>query len=177
MKVLTDISLIARVVAFDDKRAFDALVRKHQSAVRRFLLGLTLGDHALSDDLAQETFIKAYTHIGAFRAASGFQTWLFRIAYRTFLDYTKSHKAAGGITGDMLNRESKITHVTLRLDVYECLKLLKPDERLCVTLQLVEGQSIESIAAITGMPPGTVKSHLARGKSKLAKHLKENGYD
>ena len=67
--------------------------------------------------------------------------------------------------------------VGLRLDIYKCLELLKPEERLCVTLQLVEGQTIERVAEITGMPQGTVKSHLARGKSRLAKYLKENGYD
>lgn len=58
MKALSDISLVARVVAFDDKRAFDALVRKYQSPIRRFFMTQTMGDEALSDDLAQETFIK-----------------------------------------------------------------------------------------------------------------------
>lgn len=177
MKALTDISLIARVVAFDDKRAFDALVRKYQSPVRRLFLGLTLGDRDLSDDLAQDTFIKAYTHIAGFHGMSGFQTWLFRIAYNVFLDYSRSHKATGCLTGKLPDRAGKGADVGLRLDIYKCLELLKPEERLCVTLQLVEGQTIERVAEITGMPQGTVKSHLARGKSRLAKYLKENGYD
>ena len=71
-KSLNDISLVARVVAFGDKRAFDALVKKYQSSVRSFFMGHTFGDAQLSDDLAQETFIKAYVNIGCFRNLSGF---------------------------------------------------------------------------------------------------------
>lgn len=52
------------------------------------------------------------------------------------------------------------------------LALLSAVERLCVTLQLVDGQPISTIAEITGMPEGTVKSHLKRGKDKLARHFK-----
>ena len=177
MKALTDISLVARVAAFGDKRAFDALVKRHQAAVRRFLLGLTLGDRALSDDLAQDAFIKAYTHIGSFRGSSGFQTWLFRIAYRVFLDDARARRLTADIGDGVINRAGRSADVALKIDIYECLKMLKHDERLCVTLQLVEGQTVEHIAVITGMPLGTVKSHLARGKSKLATILKENGYD
>ncbi len=177
MKSLGDISLVARVVALGDKRAFDALVRKHQQAVRRFFLHQTLGDTPLSDDLAQETFIKAYTHIGSFRGVAGFQTWLFGIAYRVFLDHVRSRKTTFDIDESVTRVSARTADGGLKVDLYEALKLLKADERMCVTLQLVEGQPIERISAITGMSPGTVKSHLSRGKSKLATYLKENGYD
>lgn len=177
MKVVNDISLVARVVAFDDKRAFGSLVGKYQSQVRRFFLGLTLGDEALSDDLAQETFIKAYTNIGGFRGMSGFSTWLFRIGYHVFLDYARSRRTVSGIEVDRIDCAGGDTDVGLKLDIYNSLKLLKDEERLCVVLQLVEGQTIERVAEITGMPAGTVKSHLSRGKAKLAAILKENGYD
>ena len=62
MSQLNDIALVAQVVVLGNKRAFDTLVKKYQSPVRRFFLHQTLGDEELSDDLAQETFIKAYTH-------------------------------------------------------------------------------------------------------------------
>ena len=172
-----DIQLVSRVAVLHDRRAFDTLVKRHQETIRRFFLNQTCGDTQLSDDLAQETFIKAYTHIAGFHGMSGFQTWLFRIAYNVFLDYSRSHKATGCLTGKLPERAGKGADVGLRLDIYKCLELLKPEERLCVTLQLVEGQTIERVAEITGMPQGTVKSHLARGKSRLAKYLKENGYD
>lgn len=63
------------------------------------------------------------------------------------------------------------------MDLYAALALLKPDERTCITLQLIDGYDISKIAKITQMKEGTVKSHLSRGKEKLAKFLKENGYD
>lgn len=67
MSQLNDISLVAQVVVFKNTRAFDQLVQKYQSPVRRFFLHLTCGDSELSDDLAQDTFIKAYTNLASFR--------------------------------------------------------------------------------------------------------------
>jgi RNA polymerase sigma-70 factor (ECF subfamily) len=72
MSQINDISLIAQVVTLGNKRAFDKLVQKYQSPIRRFLLNLTLGDTMLSDDLAQETFIKAYLNIRSFQGISAF---------------------------------------------------------------------------------------------------------
>lgn len=63
------------------------------------------------------------------------------------------------------------------MDILKALATLKPDERTCITLQLIDGQPIDKIAAITGIPQGTVKSHLHRGKEKLTTYLKDNGYE
>ena len=87
-----DISLVAQVVVFHNTRAFDQLVKKYQSPVRRFFLHQTCGDSELSDDLAQDTFIKAYTNIASFKNLSSFSTWLYRIAYNVFYDYIRSRK-------------------------------------------------------------------------------------
>lgn len=84
-----DLSLIQQVAELHDKTAFDRLVRKYQSPIRRFFLHQTLGDAQLSDDLAQDTFIRAYTSIGTFRGSAAFSTWLFRIAYNVFYDYRR----------------------------------------------------------------------------------------
>ena len=70
MSQLNDISLVAQVVVFKNTRAFDQLVKEYQSPIRRFFLNLTCGDSELSDDLAQDTFIKAYTNIASFRNLS-----------------------------------------------------------------------------------------------------------
>lgn len=91
MDNLSDISLVSRVAVFQDRRAFDVLVRKYQSPVRRFFLAQTIGDGQLSDDLAQDTFIKAYTKISSFQSRSSFKTWLFRIAYNVMYDYRRAH--------------------------------------------------------------------------------------
>ena len=184
METLNDIALVTQVAVLHNKRAFDQLVRKYQSAVRRFLLNLTLGDEALSDDLAQDTFLKAYTHIAQFHAVSSFQTWLFRIAYNVFYDYKRSAKftvqssqlPADNIKG-AANCEMGAVNFELKNDIYKAMSLLKEEERTCITLQLIDGQPIDQIARITGMGENTVKSHLRRGKEKLATFLKNNGYD
>ena len=92
MSQLNDISLVAQVVVFKNTRAFDQLVKEYQSPIRRFFLNLTCGDSELSDDLAQDTFIKAYTNIASFRNLSSFSTWLYSIAYNVFYDYIRSRK-------------------------------------------------------------------------------------
>src|SRR5580765_2681622 len=80
-----DAQLIARVLVQDDRHAFGELVRRHQSAVRACLRKLTGGNHALADDLAQETFLLAYRNLKSFRQEAKFSTWLYRIAYNAFL--------------------------------------------------------------------------------------------
>src|ERR1700758_2409222 len=82
---VSDAQLIARVLVQDDRHAFGELVRRHQSAVRASLRKLTAGNHALADDLAQETFLLAYRNLRSFRQEAKFSTWLYRIAYNAFL--------------------------------------------------------------------------------------------
>lgn len=178
MKDINDISLVARVTEYHDKRAFDMLVRRYQSPVRRFFMSHTLGDVQLSDDLAQDTFIKAYTHLATFKARSGFSTWLYRIAYNVLYDYTRSRKLSEDIDSSReVMERGKMSSESLKLDIYRAMTLLSVDERTCITLQLMDGFSLDEISEITGMPKGTVKSHLFRGKNKLASYLKKNGYN
>ena len=178
MASLTDISLVAQVAISGNRRAFDELVRRYQSPVRRFFLHQTLGDSQLSDDLAQDTFLKAYTNIASFRGLASFQTWIMRIAYNVFYDYTRKRQLA---VSDWQLAESQQptanSQQPLKMDLYAALALLKPDERTCITLQLIDGYDIAGIAKITGLKDGTVKSHLSRGKEKLANYLRQNGYD
>ena len=183
MAVLGDIALVTQVAVFQNKKAFDQLVRKYQSPVRRFFLNQTLGDEMLSDDLAQETFIKAYVNITKFKGMSSFSTWLMRIAYNVFYDYHRGLK----VKGDRLKEISSVADIspstlhtppsTIKMDIYSALALLKPDERTCITLQLIDGYPIDQISKITGIPDNTVKSHLKRGKDKMANYLRQNGYD
>jgi RNA polymerase sigma factor len=80
-------------------------------------------------------------------------------------------------TTEVARRNAEVSDTTVSLDIYEALNKLSSYERTCVTLQLMEGQPIDKIAEITGMAAGTVKSHLFRGKEKMTRYLKENGYD
>ena len=178
MAEFSDISLVTQVAVFHNKRAFDQLVRKYQSPVRRFFLNQTLGDEQLSDDLAQETFIKAYVNITKFRGTSSLLTWLTRIAYNVFYDEVRSrHQTEDVDTSVAVARQTVSASDTLKMDIYAALALLKPDERTCITLQLIDGYPIDQISKITGIAENTVKSHLRRGKEKMANYLKQNGYD
>ena len=162
MAEFSDISLVTQVAVFRNKKAFDQLVRKYQSPVRRFFLNQTLGDEQLSDD----------------RGMSSFSTWLMRIAYNVFYDEVRArHQTEDVDTSVTVARQTVSANDTLKMDIYAALALLKPDERTCITLQLIDGYPIDQISKVTGIAENTVKSHLRRGKEKMANYLKENGYD
>ena len=181
----SEIVLVTQVAVSGNKRAFDELVRRYQSPVRRFFLSQTMGDEQLSDDLAQDTFIKAYTNIASFRGLASFKTWIMRIAYNVFYDYKRKTlpqslpegREMDSVEANYSSPSREGTGVGLKMDLYAALALLKPDERTCITLQLIDGYDIAGIAKITQMKEGTVKSHLSRGKDKLANYLRQNGYD
>lgn len=178
MNAPNDSSLVTQVAVFHNRHAFDQLVRKYQSPIRRFFLNQTLGDTQLSDDLAQDTFVKAYLNIGKFKGLSSFSTWLYRIAYNVLYDHVRSRKPTDDIDAPAVARQNAGSgDSSLKMDIYDALKVLTENERTCITLQLMEGQPIDKITEITGMASGTVKSHLSRGKLKLATYLRQNGYD
>jgi RNA polymerase sigma-70 factor (ECF subfamily) len=176
---INDISLVAQVTVFHNKHAFDMLVKKYQEPIRRFFRNQTLGDSQLSDDLAQDTFIKAYVNIASFHGMAGFSTWLFRIAYNVFYDYSRGKKNTDDVDTSTAVAEKSNTREDsgMKMDIYHAMQVLKPEERTCISLQLMEGETIDHISEITGISQNTVKSHLSRGKEKLANYLKQNGYD
>jgi RNA polymerase sigma-70 factor (ECF subfamily) len=141
-------------------------------------LNQTLGDEQLSDDLAQETFIKAYVNITKFRGMSSFSTWLMRIAYNVFYDQVRSKHQTDDIEDSTaaMRQTAQTGDSNMKMDVHAAMALLKPDERTCITLQLIDGYPIDEISKITGIAENTVKSHLKRGKDKMANYLRENGY-
>ena len=127
-----DISLVAQVVVFHNTRAFDQLVKKYQSPVRRFFLHQTCGDSELSDDLAQDTFIKAYTNIASFKNLSSFSTWLYRIAYNVFYDYIRSRKETDDLDTYRVDAQCSTLQqdVGQHMDIYRALATLKEMEAL-----------------------------------------------
>lgn len=179
MATLSDIALITQVTVFHNKRAFDSLVRKYQEPIRRFFLNQTGGDKPLSDDLAQEGFINAYTHLDSFQKRADFSTWLYRIAYNVFYDYTRRHKQTDDLETTVIDTQYQTSQpdTGTRQDIYKALRLLSEAERTCVTMRFMEELPINKISEITNLPEGTIKSHIFRGKNKLISYLKENGYD
>lgn len=167
-----ELKLIARCVAGDDRNAFGRLVTAYEQGLRRFLFNLT-GDEALTDDLAQDTFLKAYLAIRSFQGISRFKTWLYRIGYNEFL----SHRRSQHITTDEIPPDTGSTTPSsatdARLTIESCLSQLTEAERTVVMLFYIEDMPIKKIVEITGMPDGSVKSHLHRAKSHM-RHFLEN---
>src|SRR4029453_7007250 len=141
---LTDAQLIARVVVLDDRNAFSELVRRHQSAVRTTLRRLTAGNHALADDLAQETFMLAYRNLKSFRHEAQFSTWLYRITTNAFLADARKRKeellgdrdqdlaSDEGNVDDRLAEGAGFDHApgaSLRIDMDRALAVLSDAER------------------------------------------------
>ena len=175
VKTQNDALLVSRVSLLGDRKAFSQLVEAYQSPIRRFFFNLTGGDEEMSKDLAQDTFIKAWLNIGSFRAAAKFSTWLYRIAYNIFYDYTRTRKPSVDVDVEILSERiiaDNMPDIDFGIDFVQALKFLKEDERTAMLLFYMEDQTIAKISKIMDCPPGTIKSHLRRGKEKLAKYLK-----
>jgi len=170
---LTDADLIARVLVDDDQHAFGELVRRHQSAVRGLLRQLTRADLALADDLAQDTFVRAYKHIRSFRGEARFSTWLYRIAYNCFREDARRRKERVGIDEEQLQAEAdpQTADPGLRHDLMHALSSLPLRERSVVLLCCQNGLSHDEAARVLDIPLGTVKTNVLRGREKLKRML------
>ena len=161
-------ALLALAVA-GDSAAFETLVRQRQSPLRGFLRRLTRGDHALADDLAQDTFLDAWRSIDRFRGESSFASWLARIAYRRYLMWARKRKL------EPLDEDTEIATSDpppdLRLDLEKAMTRLSLPERAALTLCYAQEYTNEEAADILEVPLGTLKSHVARGREKLRKLL------
>jgi len=163
---------LVALAAAGDGAAFDALVRQHQSALRGFLRRLARGNHALADDLAQETFIEAWRKIAQFRGEGSFKAWLTSIAYRQYLMAARRKKLEPLETGDGMT-EPVVPFVSsdLRLDLEKAMALLTLPQRAALTICCALEYTHEEGAEILRMPLGTLKSHIARGRETLRKLL------
>ena len=173
---LEEISLIAKCVAADDRRAFGRLVDEYSPGLRRFVFNLTMGNASLTDDIAQETFIKAYGAIRSFKGASRFSTWLYAIACREYANALRRRselpmeESLAYTTADSAND----AHLAeMRHDIQVGLRALSPAERTLIVLFYLEDKPIKDIMRITNMPEGTIKSYLSRAKTKMAKALSD----
>lgn len=173
-----EMKLIARCALGDDRRAFGTLVEAYQTEIRRFFLNITFGDAALSDDLAQETFIKAYTSIRSFKGLSKFSTWLYRIAYNEFYSYNRKRQEERLDDNEKaINSDDQLgtyeDSSNSRLDINTALQALNETERSIITLYYLQDIPIKKITEITDLPEGTIKSHLSRARTKMAQVLKQ----
>lgn len=168
---------IARAAA-GDRRAYAALVGRHQGRVRAQLRRLVGADTALADDLAQESFVQAWLHLNEFRGDARFATWLYRIAYRCFLMHVRSHDAHDRheVPTDAIAAPLEASHrpqqlQALQIDMDRALARLPADERAALVHCYHLDLSHDEAAVVLGVPLGTLKSQVARGKVRLAESL------
>lgn len=167
---IPDQVLIARVVASKDQHAFAQLVLRYQSPLRLWARRLCDGDSHLADDLAQETFMKAYVAIAAFRAEAKFSTWLYRIAFNIAANRWRSKKIAWCELDDNEEIESDVSEFeqfSVKKDINAAMQQLSAAQQLAIRLCFEDGFSHEEAASIMGIPLGTLKTHVLRGKQKL----------
>ena len=173
----TDADLIARVLAREDHHAFGELVRRYQSPVRGFLTRLTRQDAALADDLAQETFLKAWQKLHTYRGGARFSTWLFSIAFNEFRMVARRRTelawtlADPGDFSEPPEPSAPACDRHLAMDLTAALQLLTTPERAAVVLCCQNGLSHEEAARVLDCPMGTVKTNILRGREKLRRQL------
>lgn len=170
-----DAELIARVLSYDDRHAFATLIRRHQSAVRGLLRKLTCGNHARADDLAQETFLRAYRNLGSLRGGEKLPAWLCRIAYRAFLSEARARAAQRpeALEDDRGDGGAGMDAVLTRHDLGRALRALSPNERAALALTYGQDLSHEEAAAILECPLGTLKTRVSHAKQVLRAILAE----
>lgn len=171
---MSDRALIERVVARGDPHAFRQLVLRYQSALRGWARRLCDGDEHLADDLAQETFLKAYRALPAFRADARFSTWLYRIAFNLAASRRRTRKHQWTLIDDLEMPEPEAPggeDPDMVRDVNAAMARLSPAQQLAIRLSFEEGFAHAEVAEIMGLPLGTVKTHILRGKQKLEQLL------
>jgi RNA polymerase sigma-70 factor, ECF subfamily len=152
-----------------DAAAFCELVRRRQSALRNLLRRLSR-DAALADDLAQQTFLKAWRALPQLRSVGAFGAWLRRLAVNTWLEHVRAAPPpAVAMSAEELGTVPgcAASAADAQLDLDRALAHLAPHERLCVVLAYSEGMSHGEISSATALPLGTVKSHVRRGSERL----------
>lgn len=162
--------MLALRAAAGDAEAFTSLVRRHERKVRSFLARVSRGKSV--DDLAQETFLKAWRMAASYRGDGSYEGWLLRIAWRLFLSEMRARRSKG-IGPDF--EAAPTVDAALKMDLDRALERLEPRERAASLLYFGEGYSHQEAARILEMPLGTLKSVVIRARAKLADYLEDNG--
>ena len=150
-------------------------VEREQEALRGFLLALCCGNKGDADDLAQDALVKAYLSSAGYQDKGRFRSWLFKIAYNTFLNHKAGLRTAETIDKARTLISSNAADGSFEHQgLYLALRTLPPKERSAVTLFYLNGYSIKEIAAITDTSEDAVKKQLSRGRDKLRKELTIN---
>lgn len=185
----SDAWLVERAVAGDQK-AFELLVIKYQRRIQR-LIGRMVRDVDLVEDIAQETFIRAYRALAQFRGDAQFYTWLYRIAVNTAKKFLMDLKrnptvSENSFKSDDDDETSRIENELTSPDtpdavlaskeiaqiINAALEALPEELRQAITLREIEGLSYEEIADAMNCPIGTVRSRIFRAREAISQKVK-----
>lgn len=185
----SDAALVQRSQAGDQK-AFELLVLKYQRRIQR-LIGRMVRDVDLVEDIAQETFIRAYRALGQFRGEAQFYTWLYRIAVNTARknllqlkrDPTVSENSfkvgddeETSVPAHELNTmetpEAVLASKEVAAMVNAAMEALPEELRQAITLREIEGLSYEDIAEMMNCPIGTVRSRIFRAREAISQKIR-----
>ncbi len=187
MQQLDDALLIELALNRNDQRAYGELVSRHQSNLRYSMRQLSDWNEALADDLVQEAFIQAFKQLHRFRKQAKFSSWLYRIAYNTFLQHVRkkqlvtepiedqplaSNESLGRSLGRAKGGEAEENQSALHQKVARLLATFDPERRSVLHLFLHRQHTQQEISDIMGVPLGTVKTHINRGRQSLQQGLK-----
>ncbi len=189
--VNSDLQLVERTVA-GDQRAYGLLVIKYQRRIER-LIGRMVRDVDLVQDIAQETFLRAYRALHQFRGDAQFYTWLYRIAVntakKTLMDLKRDPLITESALRSAVDDDDETSVMTRELTtddtpetllaaqevaqaVNTALQALPQELRQAVTLREIEGLSYEEIAQAMGCPIGTVRSRIFRAREAISAKVK-----
>ena len=185
MRLMTSIDeeLVSASLA-GDLRAFGRLVERHRDVVLR-VAARTVGEEE-AEDIAQDTFLRAYHRLARWRGDGPFRTWLLRIAHNSAVDAVAARRVPSVPFDDdvreIADQEERTPAARLeraerlrRLDAK--LKGLSQSHRTVLVLRDVEGLTYEEIATVAGMPLGSVKARLHRARGEFIEALRHNTYD
>jgi RNA polymerase sigma-70 factor (ECF subfamily) len=161
--------------------AFEALVRRWQEPIGRFLFRLT-GDQSQAADLCQEVFLRVYQSGRRYRETGTFSTWLYRIALNAARDAARRGRrqptplAGNEPMDERLGAEAICQRDELTRLVVRVLDELSQEQREALVLRHYEGMSFEAMARLTGTPASTLKSRYAAAVIQLRQRLQRLGY-
>lgn len=186
LESVTEARLVAQALT-GSETAYEQIVRRHERAVLTLLVRMT-GDAALAEDLAQDTFVKAFRNLGTFDPARRLSSWLLRIAHNTAIDAMRRQRLqVVPIETANANRQpldppappvpDPLERQAMAAAIESAMKQLRPDQRAAVSLRYEEGLSFAEVGQVLGIPEATARSHVHRARKELAKVLSQRDDD
>ena len=153
-----------------DREAFAELVNRRQHWIRN-LMRRCCGSHTLADDLAQQVFLQAWRSVAHLQRPGRFGPWLKRLAINVWLQHLRKKDPLRNAEEHDDTRQPQRDRTGIAMDLDRALAELPDHVRLCIVLSYHEGMTHEEVSEMTGIPLGTVKSHIRRGTMRLQQRL------